>query len=136
MQHSSVLSFLTGEKPADEFWLEIEAEVTKCVTATSTIGGVGYVVISEGPNATIERRHVDVLVDALAKGTLPIQAAAYVADALIMSDSFDFADDGVSDAVSFLSDESRPLSREDVQLLQEQLSPMRFAFGEHVEKKE
>lgn len=84
------------------------------------IGGVGHVIISEGPNAIIERRHVDVLVDALAKGTLPIQAAAYVADALITSDSFDFADDDVSDALAFLSDESTPLSLADVHALAEQ----------------
>ncbi|WP_292529259.1 hypothetical protein [Mesorhizobium sp.] len=40
-----------------------------------------------------------------------------------MSDSFDFGDDDeVSDIVGFLSDESRPLSREDVQALRSRLS--------------
>jgi hypothetical protein len=92
--------------------LEIEAEVIECLTATSKLGGVGYVIITDGTEKTVDRRHVDVLVSALAEGTLPLQAAAYIADALIMSDNF----------LSFLSDESRPLLREDVQALRTRLS--------------
>jgi hypothetical protein len=102
--------------------LEIEAEVIECLTATSKLGGVGYVIITDGTEKTVDRRHVDVLVSALAEGTLPLQAAAYIADALIMSDNFNFVDDYVSDVLSFLSDESRPLLREDVQALRTRLS--------------
>ncbi|MER8975798.1 hypothetical protein [Mesorhizobium sp. M0408] len=122
MQHSSLVSFLNGDKLPDELWQEIEAEVTECVTAASKPGSVGHVIITEGPNTIIDRRHVDVLVNGLADGTLPVQAAAYVADALIMSDDFNFADEGVLEVLFFLSDESAPLSREEVQALQSRLS--------------
>jgi hypothetical protein len=43
-QHSSLISFLNGEKPPDELWQEIGAEVTECVAATP--GGVGHVIIT------------------------------------------------------------------------------------------
>ncbi|ESX73225.1 hypothetical protein NKI01_00870 [Mesorhizobium sp. M0815] len=121
MQHSSLISFLNGEKPPDELWREIEAEVNECVAAASKPGCVGHVIITDGPNTIINRRHVDVLVGQLADGILPIQAAAYIADALIMSDDFNFADDGISEVLFFLSDESAPLSREEVQSLRSRL---------------
>ncbi|MER8483570.1 hypothetical protein [Mesorhizobium sp. M1322] len=116
MQHSSLIAFLNGEKPPDELWQEIETEVTACVTATTTLGCVGHVIITDGPDTIINRRHVDVLVSRLADGILPVQAAAYIADALI------FADDGVSEVLFFLSDESARLSREDVRALRSRLS--------------
>ncbi|MER8387384.1 hypothetical protein NKJ46_19030 [Mesorhizobium sp. M0166] len=122
MQHSSLISFLNGEKPADELWQEIETEVTECATASTTPGCVGHVIITDGPDTIVNRQHVDVLLSRLADGILPVQAAAYIADALIMSDDFNFADDGVSEALFFLSDESAPLSREDVQALRSRLS--------------
>ncbi|MER9234007.1 hypothetical protein NKI56_18215 [Mesorhizobium sp. M0622] len=122
MQHSSLISFLNGEKPPDELWREIETELTECVTATTTLGCVGHVIITDGPETIINCRHVDVLVSRLADGILPVQAAAYIADALIMSDDFNFADDGVSEVLFFLSDESARLSREDVQALRSRLS--------------
>jgi hypothetical protein len=120
MQHSSLISFLNGEKPPDELWREIGAEVTECVAATS--GGVGHVIVTDGPDTIIDRWHVDLLLSGLADGILPAQAAAYIADALIMSDDFDFADEGVSEVLFFLSDESAPLSREEVRSLRSRLS--------------
>ncbi|MCV3208509.1 hypothetical protein OHD62_27530 [Mesorhizobium sp. YC-39] len=122
MQHSSLISFLNGEKSPNELWREIETEVTECMTAATTLGCVGHVIITDGPHTIINRRHVDVLVGRLADGILPVQAAAYIADALIMSDDFDFAEDGVSEILFLLSDESAPLSREDVQALRSRLS--------------
>lgn len=117
MQHSSLISFLNGEKSPDELWREIETEVTECMTAATTLGCVGHVIITDGPDTIINRRHVDVLVSQLADGILPVQAAAYIADALIMSDDFVFADEGVSEVLYCLSDESARLSRENVQAL-------------------
>ncbi|PTE11453.1 hypothetical protein [Mesorhizobium helmanticense] len=122
MLHSSLISFLNGEKPADELWQEIETEVTECATASTTPGCVGHVIITDGPDTIINLRHVDVLVSRLADGILPVQAAAYIADALIMSDDFAFADEGVSEVLYCLSDDSARLSREDVQALRNRLS--------------
>ncbi|WP_292146898.1 hypothetical protein [Mesorhizobium sp.] len=51
-----------------------------------------------------------------------MQAAAYIADALIMSDDFNFVDAGVSEVLFFLSDERAPLSQEAVQALWSRLS--------------
>jgi hypothetical protein len=122
MQSSSLISFLNGEKPPAELWREIEAEVNECVAAASKLGGVGHVIITDGPDTIIDRRHVEVLVGGLADGILPVQAAAYIADALIMSDDFDFADEGVSKVLFFLSDESAPISRDEMQALRSRLS--------------
>ncbi|MES0149594.1 hypothetical protein NKJ95_20455 [Mesorhizobium sp. M0012] len=83
---------------------------------------MGNVIITDGPDTIINRRHVDVLVDRLADGILPVQAAAYIADALIMSDDFTFADDGASEVLLFLSDESAPTSRAELQALRSRLS--------------
>lgn len=115
MRHSSLLSFLNGAVSATELWQEIEGEVSECVAATSKQGGVGHVVLTDGPETSVTREHVGVLLDALASAKLPLAAAPYVADALIMSDDFEWEDDAVAEALFFLSDESRPLTLQDVQ---------------------
>jgi hypothetical protein len=121
MRHSSLLSFLNGEKSADELWQEIEAEVTNCLTATSK-GEVGHVIITDGPETLITREYAEVLLRAFAEGSLPMKAASYIADAMIMSDDFDFADDEVTEALFYFSDESRPPSLQDIAALRRRLS--------------
>jgi hypothetical protein len=85
-------------------------------------GGSGHVLITDGPDVIITRKQVDRLVEALAAGRLPLNAASYIADALIMSDDFDFANEVVSEAVCFLSDDSRPLTLDDVRGLRQRLA--------------
>lgn len=109
MQHSSLASFLKGERPADELWREIETEVRECLAAC-TNSGSGRVVITDGPDVRVAREHMDVLLTALTEAKLPMEAASYIADALIMSDDFGWDDDAVAEAVFFLSDESAPLT--------------------------
>lgn len=46
------------------------------------------------------------LLAALAEAKLPMEAANYIADALVMSDNFEWSDDAVAEALFFLSDES------------------------------
>src|ERR1051325_7485979 len=121
MHHSSFVSFLNGENSADELWQEIEAEVTDCITARHR-GEAAHVIITDGPETLITRQHVDVLLRALAEGSLPMDAASYIADALMMSDDFEFADDEVSEALFYLSDESRPSSLQDIAALRSRLS--------------
>ena len=114
MRHSSLASFLNGERPANELWREIEAEVRECLAACAK-GGSGHVIITDGPGTQIVRKQVTVLLTALAEAKLPLDAASYIADALIMSDNFEWEDDAVAEALFFLSDESAPLTLSEVE---------------------
>jgi len=109
MRHSSLASFLNGELPPDQLWREIEAEVTECLAACAK-GGSGHVIITDGPDAQVSRKHVAILIAALAEAKLPLEAASYIADALIMSDDFEWEHEAVAEALFFLSDESAPLT--------------------------
>lgn len=114
MRHSSLASFLNGELPPKVLWLEIEAEVTECLAACAK-GGAGHVIITDGPDTQVSRDHVAILLAALADATLPLEAASYIADALIMSNDFEWEDEAVADALFHLSDESAPLTLADVE---------------------
>ena len=114
MRHPSLASFLNGELPPDELWREIEVEVTDCLAACAK-GGSGQVVITDGPETRVSRQHVAILLAALVEGKLPLEAASYIADALIMSDDFEWEDEAVADALFFLSDESAPLTLAEVE---------------------
>lgn len=63
----------------------------------------------------VSREHVAVLLAALAVAELPLQAASYIADALIFSDNFAWEDEAVAEALFFLSDESAPLTLRQVE---------------------
>jgi hypothetical protein len=114
MRHSSLTNFLNGDFPPDELWREIEAEVTECLDACAK-GGSGHVIITDGPDTQISRKHMGVLLAALAEADLPLEAASYIADALIMSDDFEWDDEAVADALFRLSDESAPLTLAEVE---------------------
>ncbi|WP_338504706.1 hypothetical protein V6R86_11640 [Sphingomonas kaistensis] len=114
MRHFSLTAFLNGALRPDELWTEIEAEVTACLAACAK-GGSGHVILTDGPNTLVLRQHVDKLLAALAQEKLPLEAAAYIADALIMSDDFEWDDEAVAETLFFLSDESRPLTHIDVE---------------------
>lgn len=120
MRHSSLMSFLNGELEARDLWLQIEPEVRDCLAGCAK-GGSGNVILTDGPNTLILRRHVTVFLAALADEKMPMEAASYVADALIMSDKFEWEDGAVADALFFLSDESAPLTSREVGLAQSRL---------------
>ncbi len=122
MRHSSLVSFLNGALSGDELWHEIDAEVNDCIAATSKLGGVGRVTITDGSETQVAREHVGTLLTALADAKLPLEAASYIADALIMSDAFEWDDGAVAEALFFLSDESRPLTLADIREAQARLS--------------
>lgn len=113
MRHSSLLSFLNGERSPDELWREIEREVAECLAACAK-GGSGHVIITDGPGTPVAREQVAVLLTALAEARLPLGAASYIADALIMSGDFEWEDNAVAEALFFLSDESAPLTLAEV----------------------
>jgi len=112
--HDTLTSFLNGERSADQLWREIEPEVKECL-ATCARFGSGAVTISDGPKTQISRRQVAVLISALAAGEIPMVAASYIADAMIMSDDFAWEDEGIADALFRLSDETAPLTMIDLE---------------------
>ena len=89
-------------------------QLNKCVAACAKLGS-GAVVISDGPKTQISRLHLAVLISALADGTIPRDAASYIADAMIMSDDLAWDDEGVADALFRLSDESTPRTMIDLE---------------------
>lgn len=76
--------------------------------------GSGAVTISDGPETQVSRQQVAVLISALADNKLPMEAASYIADGMIMSDDFAWEDTGIADALFRLADESAPLTRTDL----------------------
>jgi len=114
VQHESLISFLNGKRSAEDLWGEIEPEVNDC-SATRTKSRAGAVIITAGPLTSISSDHVAVLIAALSTARLPMTAASYIADALIMSDDFEWDDGGVADAIFRLSDESAPLTQGDLE---------------------
>ncbi len=76
-------------------------------------GENGYIVIKDGPSFAGTRDGAKRLLEAATEGRLPFELANYVADCIMVSDDFDFADDAVRDAVHFLEDDSRPPTRDE-----------------------
>lgn len=68
---------------------------------------------------------MDILFGALAQTKLPLAAAVYVADALIMSDDFKWDDEAVAEALFFLSDESLRLTPAEVEEARSRFSASR-----------
>lgn len=114
VQHESLTLFLNGKRTAEDLWREIEHEVNDCITACGK-SGVGAVVITAGPVTNISAEHVAVLIGALSTAKLPMAAASYIADALIMSEDFGWDGEGVADAIFRLADESAPLTESDLE---------------------
>ena len=121
MRHSSLALFLSGELSPDALWREIEAEVTECIAACAK-GGSGQVIITDGPETQVSLEHVATLLTALLEAKLPMKAASYIADALIMSDDFAWEDEAVAKALFFLSDESAPLTLAEIKQARHRLS--------------
>ncbi|MEG3155310.1 hypothetical protein [Sphingomonas sp. RB1R13] len=106
MEHASLVAFLNGHLSPEDFNSEIAAEVDACEHGFRS-GGVGHIIVTDGPEIVITRDHARRLLKALADNRLPFLSANYTADCLVMSDDFDFADDAVPDAVHFVGDDSR-----------------------------
>jgi len=114
MLHASLVAFLNGAMSAEALWNEIETEVGECVAAMAKRGSVAPVILTAGPETQVTRTHVDVLLAACAEAMLPLEAGSYIADALILSDTFEWEDDAIEEAIFFLSDDSAPLTLADV----------------------
>ena len=112
MEHSSLVAFLSGDLSPEDFGSEIAAEVDACEQGFRS-GGVGHIIVTDGPETVVTRDHIRRLLQALAEDRLPFLSANYVADGLMMSDDFELADEVVTEAVAFVADDSRPPTREE-----------------------
>jgi len=112
MEHATLAGFLTGTLSPEVLADEITAEVNAC-NAAFRAGENGYIIITDGPSVEVTRAGARRLLAAIAEERLPFELANYVADCIIMSDDFDFADDAVRDAVHFVEDDSRPPTRDE-----------------------
>lgn len=121
MKHGSLTTFLDGERSAADLWREIEEEVQNCHAACEKHGS-GAVIISDGPETQVSRKQVLVLIAALAEGKMPMDAASYIADALIMSEDFAWDDNGIADALFRLSDETASLAMGDLEWAKSRLT--------------
>lgn len=106
MDHASIVSFLHGTCSPEDFGAEIASEVTACIQGCRS-GGVGHIIVTGGPSTTVDRDHAIRILRAILDERLSFNTANYLADGLIMSDDFDFADAGVADAMAFVADDSR-----------------------------
>lgn len=112
MEHSSLVAFLNGIRSPERFAIEIAEEVAACEQGFRN-GGIGYIIVTDGPQTMVTREHATRILKALAEDRLPFDAANYTADCIIMSDDFEFVDDAVGEAIHFVADDSRPPTPEE-----------------------
>jgi hypothetical protein len=120
MEHASLVAFLDGNLSPEDFGREIAAEVEACEQGFRS-GGVGHIIITDGPETLVTRNRARRLLQALADNRLPFLSANYTADCLVMSDDFEFADKAVAEAVEFVADDSRPPTPEETEAALAQL---------------
>lgn len=104
MEYSSLVAFLNGDLSPEAFGRKISNEVNACEQTE----GMGYIMVPDGPTQVITRDHARRLLELVLSDQLAFVAANYTADCLMMSDSFDFADEAVAEAIAFVADDSRP----------------------------
>jgi hypothetical protein len=107
MQHSSLIAFLDGAISPEQFSSEIANEVAE-FRASINATRHGRIFITNGPEALMTRDRVRRLLASLVGQALSFEAANYTADCIIMSDTFDWEDDFVREAVHSIADEDPP----------------------------
>lgn len=105
MEHASLVAFLEGRLAPEKFGDEVGNEVKACNEAFHS-GGHGHIIITDGASTVVTRDHAKRLLEAMVEEQLAFEIANYVADCIIMSDDFEFADDAVKDAIYFVEDDS------------------------------
>lgn len=117
MEHAQLAEFLAGTLSPEALVEEITTEVSAC-SAAFRAGENGYIVITDGPTVEVTREGARRFLTAIVEKRLPFELANYIADCLIMSDDFCFADDAVRDAIHFVEDDSRaPTQDETIEVL-------------------
>jgi len=108
MEHALLASFLDGRTPAPTFAQAIEQEVEACETGVRSPANVGYIIVTDGLQFTVTRKHMVRLLQSLLDGTLPWVSAKYTGDCLMMSDDFQPESEEVAKAIEWVADDSRP----------------------------
>ena len=105
MQHGSIVAFLSGTLSPESLAAEIGPEVAHFRAALKETAE-GRIEVSHGPTFEVTREGARRLLAAVADDRLPYDAASYLADCIVMSDDFDFADEATRDAVFFIEDDT------------------------------
>lgn len=105
MQHGSIVSLLSGTLSPEALVTEIANEVV-AFRAELRATKSGRIVVSDGPRFLVTRSGAKLLLEAIATGQLPFDVANYVADCIVMSDAFEFADEATREAIFFIEDDS------------------------------
>ena len=108
MEHALLASFLDGRTPAVTFAQSIEQEVDACEAGVRSPANIGYIIVTDGPQFTVTRKHMARLLQSLLDGTVPWMSANYTGDCLMMSDDFQPEDEKVAEAIQWVADDSRP----------------------------
>ena len=116
MKPASLIAFLAGSLSPDAFAAEIAREVDAFRASIRTTRQ-GQIVLTDGPETLLTRDHARRLVQAVIDKALSFEAANYIADAIIMSDSFDWDDDVVGEALHLLADDHPPPTEDDVRCM-------------------
>lgn len=113
MENATLIGFLNGDLSPEVLAAEIAAEVNAC-DAAFRAGKNGYILITDGSSFKVTREAARRLLAAVVEERMPFKHANYVADCIMMSDDFAFADDVVRDAVHFVEDDSRPPTHDEM----------------------
>lgn len=113
MKHASLIAFLTGALSAGRFSAEIATEIGTFNTSTRATRH-GQIVLTDGPDTLLTRDHARRLVQAVINKALSLEAASYIADGVIMSDSFSWDDDLVGEVLHLLADDTPPPTESEV----------------------
>ena len=105
MEHGSIVAFFSGTLAPEDLAEEIRAEVAYFRSNLKNTGE-GRILVTKGTQFVVTRTNVRRLLEAVAKDRLPFDAANYLADCVVASDNFDFADEAVRDAVFFIEDDT------------------------------
>jgi len=105
MQHGSIVAFLSGTLSPESLAAEIGPEVAHFRAALKETAE-GRIEVSHGPTFEVTREGARRLLAAVADDRLPYDTAGYLADCIVMSDDFDFADEATRDAVFFIEDDT------------------------------
>jgi len=105
MQHGSIVAFLSGTLSPESLAAEIGPEVAHFRAALKKTAE-GRIEVFHGPTFEVTREGARHLLAAVADDRLPYDTASYLADCIVMSDDFDFADEATRDAVFFIEDDT------------------------------
>lgn len=114
-------SFLEGTTSPADFARAIKQEIDACEEGVRSPANIGYIVVTDGPQVTVTRKHMKRLLQSLIDESIPWMSANYTGDCLMMSDDFHPEDELVAEAIEWIADDSRPPTLDEAQIALEAL---------------